>query len=60
MDARDRERSTGEQRAKRMERRPPQLEFREYRPGDEEALLATFNRTFAGIDPGFEPRSLEE
>lgn len=43
-----------------MKNPPPQLEFREYRPGEEQAILATFNRTFARIDPGFEPRSVDE
>jgi len=33
-------------------------ELRGYRPGDEEAILATFNRVFAAIDPTFEPRDL--
>jgi len=34
------------------------LTIREYRPGDEERILATFNRVFAEIDPGFQPRDL--
>ncbi len=39
---------------------PKDLTIREYRPGDEVAILATFNRVFQEIDPGFEPRSLAE
>ena len=38
----------------------PPYTIREYRPGDEEAILDTFNRVFAGVDPGFVPRTLEE
>ncbi len=34
------------------------LTIREYRPGDEERILATFNRVFAAVDPGFVPRDL--
>ena len=36
----------------------PPLTIREYRPGDEHAILATFNRVFAQIDPTFTPRTL--
>lgn len=38
----------------------PPYEIREYRPGDEHAILETFNRCFAEVDPTFTPRSLEE
>jgi hypothetical protein len=38
----------------------PPYEIREYRPGDERAILETFNRCFAQVDPTFTPRSLEE
>ena len=38
----------------------PPYEIREYRPGDEQAILETFNRCFAQVDPTFQPRSLEE
>jgi len=31
--------------------------LREYRPGDEAQILQTFNRLFAGVDPGFRPRT---
>ncbi len=34
------------------------LTIREYAPGDEERILATFNRVFAAVDPGFAPRDL--
>lgn len=37
----------------------PPLTIREYEPGDEHAILETFNRVFGQVDPGFEPRSLE-
>lgn len=36
----------------------PPVTLREYRPGDEEVILATFNRVFAEIDPNFVPRTL--
>ena len=36
----------------------PPLTIREYEPGDEEAILATFNRIFAEVDPTFTPRTL--
>ena len=36
----------------------PPLVIREYRPGDEHAILETFNRVFAAEDPSFEPRDL--
>jgi hypothetical protein len=35
-------------------------EIRRYRPGDEHALLDTFNLVFGASDPAFQPRSLEE
>jgi hypothetical protein len=35
-------------------------EVRAYRPGDEEPILAAFNRIFARVDPGFHPRTLAE
>ncbi len=38
----------------------PPYTIREYQPGDERAILATFNRVFAAIDPTFVPRTLEE
>ncbi|MEO0651224.1 MAG: GNAT family N-acetyltransferase [Planctomycetota bacterium] len=38
----------------------PPYEIREYRPGDEQAILETFNRCFAQVDPNFIPRSMEE
>ncbi len=34
--------------------------IREYQPGDEVELLATFNRVFGGVDPNFVPRTMEE
>jgi L-amino acid N-acyltransferase YncA len=37
----------------------PPLTIREYQPGDEHAILTTFNRVFAGVDPTFRPRDLE-
>jgi hypothetical protein len=39
---------------------PPLSEFtlREYQPGDEHEILATFNRVFAAVDPTFRPRTL--
>jgi len=38
----------------------PPYTIREYQPGDEEAILETFNRVFSGVDPNFVPRTLEE
>ena len=38
----------------------PAYEIRAYRPGDEHAILAAFNRIFARVDPGFHPRALQE
>lgn len=35
------------------------LLIREYRPGDEEAILDSFNRVFADIDPNFHPRPMD-
>ncbi|MEO0651225.1 MAG: GNAT family N-acetyltransferase, partial [Planctomycetota bacterium] len=35
-------------------------EIREFRDGDEESLLETFNHVFADQDPSFEPRTLDE
>ncbi len=35
----------------------PELTLREYQPGDEREILATFNRIFAAVDPGFVPRT---
>ena len=37
----------------------PPLTIREYRSGDEHAILETFNRVFSQVDPTFEPRTLE-
>jgi hypothetical protein len=37
---------------------PSSLIIREFRPGDEQRILETFNRVFAEVDPGFVPRSL--
>lgn len=38
----------------------PELIRRAYQPGDEQAILAAFNRVFGALDPeGFEPRTLE-
>ncbi len=37
----------------------PPYTVREYEPGDEHAVLATFNRVFSELDPGFVPRTLE-
>lgn len=42
-----------------MAREQPTIEVREYRPGDEEAILASFNRIFGDIDPNFHPRPME-
>ena len=39
---------------------PSPYTIREYEPGDEVAILEGFNRVFAGVDPTFRPRSLEE
>ena len=36
----------------------PELTLREYQPGDEVEILATFNRVFARVDPTFRPRTL--
>ena len=36
---------------------PLEITVREYRPGDEAAILAAFNRAFAAVDPHFQPRS---
>lgn len=38
----------------------PAYEIRAYRPGDEPAILAAFNRIFARVDPGFHPRGEAE
>ncbi len=38
---------------------PSELETREYRAGDEHAILAAFNAAFAAIDPAFRPRTTE-
>jgi len=37
---------------------PSPITVRGYESGDEEQILAAFNRAFAAADPGFEPRSL--
>jgi len=37
----------------------PDIEVREYRPGDEESILRGFNRAFSRVDPNFVPRDLE-
>jgi hypothetical protein len=37
----------------------PSLDIREYRPGDEEAIVAAFNRVFAATRPGFRTRRLD-
>ena len=34
----------------------PEYEIRPYRPGEEAAILRTFNEVFAGNDPDFVPR----
>ncbi len=39
---------------------PAPFHVRAYRPGDEHAILATFNRVFAAVDPNFQPRTLAE
>ncbi|MEX1025568.1 MAG: hypothetical protein WD226_10885 [Planctomycetota bacterium] len=39
---------------------PESLTIREYQPGDEHAILATFNRVFREVDPDFVDRTLEE
>jgi hypothetical protein len=36
----------------------PPLTIREYQPGDEHAILLTFNRVFGQVDPTFTPRTL--
>ncbi|HKB16005.1 MAG TPA: GNAT family N-acetyltransferase [Planctomycetota bacterium] len=41
-----------------MDAPPPSVEIRAYRPGDEEAILACFNRVFARENPNFVPRTL--
>jgi hypothetical protein len=38
----------------------PVYQVRAYRAGDEHAILEAFNRIFAGVDPTFHPRTLEE
>lgn len=38
----------------------PAYRIRAYEPGDEQQILAAFNRIFARVDPGFHPRTLEE
>ncbi len=38
----------------------PPYTIREYEPGDEVAILDTFNRVFSGIDPNFVPRTMEQ
>ncbi|MDF1799004.1 MAG: GNAT family N-acetyltransferase [Planctomycetota bacterium] len=38
----------------------PPYTIREYQPGDEEAILETFNRVFSGVDPNFVPRTMRE
>lgn len=40
-------------------REASELVIREYRPGDERAILTTFNRVFAAEDPSFVARDLE-
>ena len=42
-----------------MEDLPSRVTSRPYRPGDEEAVLAAFNRAYAEIDPNFRPRSMD-
>jgi Acetyltransferase (GNAT) domain len=37
-----------------------EYEVREYRSGDEHSLLETFNQVFAGENPNFRPRTMEE
>ncbi len=34
--------------------------IREYLPGDEHGILATFNRVFSAVDPNFKPHTLEQ
>ncbi|MCI0587094.1 MAG: GNAT family N-acetyltransferase [Planctomycetes bacterium] len=41
-----------------MDAPSPRVEIREYRPGDEDAILACFNRVFARENPRFVPRTL--
>jgi hypothetical protein len=36
------------------------IEVREFRPGDEEAILEAFNRIFPQVDPTFVPRGMDE
>ncbi len=38
----------------------PPFTIREYEPGDEVAILETFNRVFSGVDPNFVHRTMEE
>src|SRR5262245_40931517 len=38
----------------------PKYDFRPFRPGDEEGILATFNAVFGEHDPAFVPRTREE
>lgn len=38
---------------------PTSVQIRPYEPGDERAILETFNRVFAEVDPGFVARSSE-
>jgi hypothetical protein len=38
----------------------PPYTIREYEPGDEVAILDTFNRVFTGVDPSFVQRTMEE
>jgi len=38
----------------------PPYEIRAFRPGDEQAILAAFNRIFARVDPTFRPRTIEQ
>ena len=37
-----------------------EYEFRAYRPGDEEGILASFNRVFSEDDPTFQPRQMSD
>ncbi len=40
--------------------RTPEITLREYEPSDGEAILDAFNRVFAGVQQGFEARTLAE